>query len=413
MDDKRRFEVVQGRSANPSQDGSSSGPSTSNADIHAADRDKTPTDDAPGGPSVKDTPVRVQVENQADARTSSGVALLCIFAALPILYFGKTVFLTTLISVLLAFILEPLVRVFEKMRLPRPLASLASMLILTGALYGASYFSYLKAVDFAQQLPKYSQRIKQSVVKLRMKTQQITDSTKAILPDANKGAVKVQTVDTGWSSYFAAGSNVTEMVFSLSFIPFLAFFMSTWRDHLRRSAVLLFARGDRTNAYVAISNIAEMLRQFIVGNLLIGIIVGATSAAAFAMLHIPYFYFVGPISGFLSLVPYLGVLLAIVPPIAAGMGHLSGTGMLLVVGIVLGSHLIALNVLYPKILGSRLELNPLVVTFSLLFWGFMWGAMGLILAIPLTAAIKIIMEHIDGLGPLAFLLGEDKGPEPT
>jgi predicted PurR-regulated permease PerM len=68
--------------------------------------------------------------------------------------------------------------------------------------------------------------------------------------------------------------------------------------------------------------------------------------------------------------------------------------------------LVALNVLYPKVLGSRLQLNPLAVTVSLLFWGFLWGGVGLVLAIPITAAIKIIFEHIDTLQPLSHLLGE-------
>jgi predicted PurR-regulated permease PerM len=76
-----------------------------------------------------------------------------------------------------------------------------------------------------------------------------------------------------------------------------------------------------------------------------------------------------------------------------------------VVGVVV-AHLFALNVLYPKVLGSRLQLNPLAVTVSLLLWGFLWGGVGLVLAIPMTAAMKIIFEHVDRLQPLSHLLGE-------
>jgi predicted PurR-regulated permease PerM len=76
------------------------------------------------------------------------------------------------------------------------------------------------------------------------------------------------------------------------------------------------------------------------------------------------------------------------------------------VAAVLGLHLIALNVLYPKFLGNRLQLNPLSVTISLLFWGWLWGAMGLVLAIPLTAATKIIFDHIEVLRPYGAWLGE-------
>jgi predicted PurR-regulated permease PerM len=73
---------------------------------------------------------------------------------------------------------------------------------------------------------------------------------------------------------------------------------------------------------------------------------------------------------------------------------------------VLGLHMLALNVLYPKILGRRLQLNPLAVTMALLIWASLWGAIGLLLAIPITAAMKIIFDHVEPLKPYGVWLGE-------
>ena len=73
---------------------------------------------------------------------------------------------------------------------------------------------------------------------------------------------------------------------------------------------------------------------------------------------------------------------------------------------VIASHLIAMNLLYPKILGKRLQLNPLAVTIALLFWAWLWGAMGLLLAVPLTAGMKIIFDHVESLKPIGTWLGE-------
>jgi predicted PurR-regulated permease PerM len=95
-----------------------------------------------------------------------------------------------------------------------------------------------------------------------------------------------------------------------------------------------------------------------------------------------------------------------VPPLAAGIGTLSGTGILAVAAIVFGLDMFAVNVLFPKIIGKRLRLNPLVVTIALLVWGWIWGAMGLILAIPITGAMKIIFDHIDTLRPFGKWLEE-------
>jgi predicted PurR-regulated permease PerM len=132
----------------------------------------------------------------------------------------------------------------------------------------------------------------------------------------------------------------------------------------------------------------------------------AVSTLAFGALHLPFFYFAGVISGFLSLVPYLGVILALAPPIFVGFGHVNSSSFLWIVVTVLGLHLIALNVLYPKFLGNRLQLNPLAVTIALLMWAWIWGAIGLLLAIPITAAMKIIFDHVDSLKPFGAWLGE-------
>jgi predicted PurR-regulated permease PerM len=114
----------------------------------------------------------------------------------------------------------------------------------------------------------------------------------------------------------------------------------------------------------------------------------------------------GFISGFLSLVPYLGIVLALLPPLTAGIGTPTGPQMLALGAIVVSLHVFAISVLYPKLIGKRLKLNPLVVTIALLVWGWIWGAMGLILAIPITGAMKIIFDHIDPLRPFGMWLEE-------
>jgi predicted PurR-regulated permease PerM len=201
-------------------------------------------------------------------------------------------------------------------------------------------------------------------------------------------------------------SSVSELVLALTFIPFLVFFMLSWQDHVRSQTVMLFSMENRNSAYVMLGLIARMIRSFILGNLIIGVFLSICSMAIFGMIGLPYFYFLGVISGFLSLIPYLGVMLALIPPLIVDLGHITTGVALLVIGAIIGLHLIAMNVLYPKILGKRLQLNPLAVTLALLFWGWLWGAMGLILAVPITGAFKIICDHIERLRPYGAWLGE-------
>jgi predicted PurR-regulated permease PerM len=80
--------------------------------------------------------------------------------------------------------------------------------------------------------------------------------------------------------------------------------------------------------------------------------------------------------------------------------------MLLVIATVIVLHILGMNLLYPKLIGRRLRLNPLAVALSLLFWGWIWGALGLVLAVPLVASAKIIFDFIEPLRGLAQWLGD-------
>jgi predicted PurR-regulated permease PerM len=93
-----------------------------------------------------------------------------------------------------------------------------------------------------------------------------------------------------------------------------------------------------------------------------------------------------------------------------GIGHLTLVKIIVIAVTVLTLHLVSINVLYPKFLGGRLRLNPLTVTLALLIWGWIWGAAGLILAIPMTGGMKIVCDHIAPLKPFGAWLGGEQPP---
>jgi predicted PurR-regulated permease PerM len=338
----------------------------------------------------------------------SAMLILAIAAVLTMLYVAKLILVIVLLSILIAFVLAPVVDVLTRFSLPNALSSLVAVLLLVMALGVATYLSYSRALSFMQELPHYKTRIQELMGRVRAEAEQIEQTTETVLPssEADKKAVTVRQ-SSNWTDLVSKNaSSVSELVLSITFVPFLVFFMLSWQDHVRSASVMLFSMENRNTAYVMLGLIARMIRSFIVGNFIIGVFLSACSIAVFGMMGLPYFYFFGAISGFLSLVPYLGVLLAVIPPLIADLGHLTAATFLMVVAVVLGLHLIAMNVLYPKILGKRLQLNPLAVTIALLFWGWLWGAMGLILAVPIMGACKIICDHIERLRPYGAWLGE-------
>lgn len=332
-------------------------------------------------------------------------------AVLGLIYFLKLVLITTLTAILLAFILEPVVESLSRVRLPRAagaLVAVALMLTLWGAL---GYFFYSRAVDFATELPKYSGKIRTTISKIQHQTTRIEETTRSVVHPEQDGKkrpipVEVQQSPSLTNTVVKGGGNLVEVLLAISFLPFLVYFMLTWKDHAHTATVRLFPKEHRLLAHRTVAKISGMIRSFIVGNVIVGVVISAISVLVFWYLGIPYFYFLGVISGFVSLIPYLGVFLALLPPLAGGVGALNRSGIMVVLVTVIGLHVLTMNVLYPKVVGKRLRLNPLAVTLALLFWAWIWGAMGLILAVPIVGAAKIICDYIEPLRGLGSWLGE-------
>lgn len=350
-----------------------------------------------------------ELERRRYARLqSTTLTVLATGAVLTLMFFAKPVLVTLLTSILLAFVMAPVVDMLERFRLPKAFASLVAVVLLCGLCYGITYVSYNRAVQLIQDLPKYSGEMKHIFMRFQKQAQSIQKTTEDVLPQEqeDKQTVKVKQT-TSWSDTITRSvGSITEVVLLIGFVPFLVYFMLSWQEHVRSATVMLFKLENRNTAYVTLGLISAMIRSFITGNLVVGIFMAVISTVVFGIIQLPYFYFLGAISGFLSLVPYLGVVLAILPPVVAGLGQIGSEEIFVIIVTVITLHVFAINVLYPKILGRRLQLNPLAVTVALLFWGWLWGAMGLILAVPLTAAIKIIFDHVESLRAYGAWLGE-------
>ena len=209
------------------------------------------------------------------------------------------------------------------------------------------------------------------------------------------------------SYLYAHLGSVYNILLMASFVPFLVYFMLSWRDHFHKAFLQLFEGQARLVAGNSLEGIAAMVRGFVVGNFALGMLLAALSSLLFWVFRLPYPLLIGPLSGFLSLIPYIGLPLAVLPPLLAALPIFKTMPPYLLVGSTVAVlHLVALNLLYPKVVGARVHLNPLVVTVALMLWGVLWGAVGLILAIPLTAAIKAVCDNVSSLQPYGRLLGD-------
>ena len=381
--------------------------------VEATEPALLPEELPPARPTVSagEDPIEEVEVLQATIKAGSAAQIVvAVIAVIGLVYLLKVVMVTTLFAILLAFILEPFVDRLARIGLPRTMGALLAVALLVGMAGGLTYFFYSRAVNFATQLPRYSGKIRSALSDIRAQTNQIEESTRAVIasPNAGKPPLPVEVRDApGLSNIISSGSGTLgEVVLAIGITPFLVYFMLTWKDHAHSATVRLFPKEHRLVAHRTVGRISTMIRSFIVGNVLVGLVSAVASTLVFWHLGIPYFYFLGVISGFVSLIPYLGVFLALLPPLAAGIGIIDKTGVGVILLTVIGLHLLSMNVLYPKVVGKRLRLNPLAVSLALLFWAWIWGAMGLLLAVPLVGATKIVCDYVDPLRGLGAWLGD-------
>jgi len=376
-------------------------------------------------------------------RSVPGV-LVAIALVVAALYLGRIFFITLISGVLLAFILEPLVMLFNRFRIPRGVGSFLACSLLLIAIYLVGLGAWSQAIGLMDEMPAYSRRINELVDTAALRIEGWEKSATEIFVPRRLREPQAQTAPPVQPAQTAQGAaarkrrsadpplpapvqevrirqeptNGVQWVYEnlqtfydvllmASFVPFLLYFMLSWRDHMRRAWLNLFEGEQRDIAARAWSGIAESARAYVVGNFLLGLLLSAMSCAFFYVVKLPYWPLVGPLSGFLSLVPYIGLPLSLIPPFFVALPKYSELAPYLLIGTTTALfHLLALNLLYPKIVGARVHLNPLAVTLSLMLWYLIWGGAGLVLAIPITAGMKAVFDSIPSLRGVGRLLGD-------
>jgi predicted PurR-regulated permease PerM len=380
------------------------------------------------------------VHNYALSIIAAGVVI-------GILYWARPVFITSLAAVIIAFLLEPVVVLLTRLRLPRPLASLVVCVIAATTVYFTGMAIWTQLSGIAKDAPELRRNLTKTLEGTTTTIQHVGDSVSQILgtaarPVGASGATgatatapppatgrrrratppppapvpepaAIQEVrihdDRNPVADFVVSrlGTLYQAVLMSSFVPFLVYFMLSWRDHIYKSFLRFFEGPDRLIVARSVTGVSTMARAFVVGNFIIGMLLAALSSILFAVLHVPFPFLAGALSGFLSLVPYIGLPLGMIPPLLATLAvGTDSTVILFSFLVVILLHLTAMNVFYPKLVGARVHLNPLVVTFSLMFWGFLWDAAGLVLAIPITAGVKAICDNVTGLRSFGRFLGD-------
>jgi predicted PurR-regulated permease PerM len=337
--------------------------------------------------------------------TASSVSARIIAAGIVVAfcYWASSVLVTLLVAVLMAYFLDPLVSWLETLRLPRALGSLF-VLVVTFALLAVLGWSLIERVDqFGADWPKYRAPLRAAADTIQKKLDIFEARVSELEPGAKAGERIVEVAESHpvRNAIFARLGSLYSFLLAATFVPFLVFFMLAAKRQVWHATMQLFPATERTRVKQTLSDVTLVLRSYVIGTALVGLILVIASWLFFWGIGLDFPFLTALVSGLFNLVPYLGVVLALMPPLLIGLKQFHSVAPFVgIFTMLVFFHLVTANLLIPALVGWRIRLNALALTVSILFWGWLWGAMGLILAIPITAVIKVICDHVESWQPV-------------
>jgi predicted PurR-regulated permease PerM len=382
-------------------------------------------DEAPG----TDTPGEIQDSGTNGRRRPgpdldlirAGAIIIAILGLLALLHFAASVFITLFSSMLLAFALEPVVHFLcVRTRLRRHHASGIVVFLFVAMLYGLFYATYLRAENFLGEIPAITEKIRSAPMAVSIANRAaelnrvFAEAGRRIAPPAAAPArpktappVMVRDAESFTGTLLQGLGSLGGVLFALGFIPFLVYFVLADREPLTRRTQELFPEEHRATVGEILLDIERMMRRFLLGNAVIALVLSAMTVLVFLLVGLPYPVVLGILSGTLSIVPYLGLPLALLPGGIVGLVSFeSGGPFLVIIASVTVFHLAAANYLTPKLVGGEVRLNATASTVALLFFGWLWGGMGLVLGIPILAVLKCIFDNVPSTRRIGLFLGK-------
>lgn len=336
----------------------------------------------------------------------STIILFGIILLVYLLYTLADILVPIAFSLLLAMLLNPLNGRLMRLKIPKVLAILLTLLIALTVLGVIFYFLSSQIIQFGEMVPALKQKFAQILTDL----QHFAESTFGISIQKQTQLLK----DTANSGKALVGKTVSSVlgIFSLLFlIPVYIFLFLLYKPLILNFLFEVFS--TKNTRYVAeiLHETKSAIQSYIVGLLIEASIVAVLNSVALTIIGVPYAILLGVIGAILNMIPYIGGIIAILLPVLMATVTQEGyTTQLAIIGAYAVIQFIDNNVLVPRIVSSKVQLNALVSILAVLLGGALWGVSGMFLSIPFVAVLKIIFDRIEDLRPWGKLLG-DQIPE--
>lgn len=351
--------------------------------------------------------------------------VLTVLAVVFVLDWAQTVFIPLVLGLVVSYALSPLVRRLQKWHIPRAIGAALLLLGIVGGVGALAYSLQDEANGVIETLPDAAQELREAmrkewgtpqgaIEKVQKAAEQIehaaseTAAPPAVVP---RGVTRVQIEeprlrirDYVWDGTIGVLSFMTLAVMVL----FLTYFLMVSGDTFRRKLVKLSGPtlGRKKDTVQMLNEISEQVQRYLMVQVLTSVIVGVSIWLAFLWIGLEHAAVWGVAAAILNLVPYLGpILITGGTALVAFLQFGSMSMALMVAGVSVIINGLEGFLLTPWLTGRASRMNPVVVFVGILFWGWLWGAWGLLLGMPIMMAVKAVCDHVDEFKSVGELMG--------
>ncbi|HET7694938.1 MAG TPA: AI-2E family transporter [Vicinamibacterales bacterium] len=356
------------------------------------------------------------------------ISVLSAIGLIVALQWSQSVLIPLVIGILLAYALEPLVSALGRIKVPRSVGAAFALLLFVGILAGGAYALSGQALQIVRQVPEAAQRVRerfrsherrptalgevQKAASELQRTAEVASQSDPSRDPTARDVQKVQVVEPAFNarSYlYWGGVNLMAAAGQFAVILFLVYFFLVTGDLYKRKIVKIAGPALRQKKLTVqiLDEINVQISSFIRVQILTSFLVGVATAAVLWFFGVNQFIVWGLLAGIFNSIPYLGPII-----VSGGLAVVSfmqfddvGKAVTVAAAAFVITSLEGF-LLTPALMSRAARMNPVAIFVGLLFWGWLWGVWGAVLAVPMLMMIKAVCDHIEELQPVGELLGE-------
>jgi len=332
---------------------------------------------------------------------------ILVFVVLGVCYVAQEVLIPLTLALLLSLLLSPVVTLLQRAHIPRAAASILVLAGVVVALAGAVALLAQPAGDWVANAPATIQTIQQQFHRFREPLRQAEEATRK-LENLTQSADKPTVVSTQPSLLTSMAVGTPRVLGSIVAVLLIVyFFLSSGNGFLRRMVEIAPGLSEKKVVVGIAREVQEEMSRYLVMVSLINLALGAATAISMALLGVPNPLLWGAVAGVLNFAPYVGPATTGIVLTLVGFATFDTLGHVFVVpGTFFAIAFVEGQLITPTIIGRRLALDPTVVFVWLVLWGWLWGVVGVLLAGPLIACLRIVCQHVDKLHSISVLIGD-------